>query len=146
MTRCERAAGVAAVVAATGLSACGGSSSTGATTASTAASSTDAASAPIVAVLHTPGPDPHVGNWPITLTVTRGGRPIAGHVSYEFLFQGQVVSRQPVRLESPNFVGHFHDTIIWPANSVGFPLTIRVVVQTPYGVKNVDYGPVSVQR
>ena len=152
MTRCERAASLAAAaIVAAGLTACGGSSGSGssaataplATTASSAASSavpsTAAAPASVVAVLHAPGHDPHVGNWPITVTLTNGGRPIPGHVSYQFLFQGQVVSRQPVRLESPNFVGTFHDTIIWPATSVGYPLTFRVVIQTPFGVKNVDY-------
>ncbi len=141
---------IAAVLGASLLVACGGSTtstSTGSSAATTSRTQSAAAasSGPIVAVLQAPGHSPHVGNFPITITLTKGGLPIAGHVSYEFLFQGQVVSRQQVELESPNFVGRFHDTLTWPANSVGYPLTLRIVITTPYGVKNVDY-PVLVQR
>ena len=118
---------------------------TGATTTRTRTAAAGVPSGPIVAVLQAPGHSPHVGNFPITIRLTKGGRPIAGHVSYEFLFQGQVVSRQQVGQESPNFVGVFHDTLTWPASSVGYPLTLRVVITTPYGVKNVDYV-VNVQR
>lgn len=99
--------------------------------------------APIVAVLHAPGHTPKVGNWPITIDLTRAGHPIHGHVSYAFLFGGQVVSTQGVGTHSPDFVGVFHDIITWPARAVGLPLTFRVVITTPYGVKDVDY-PVKV--
>ncbi len=100
---------------------------------------------PIAAVLRAPGHDPHVGNWTITVTLTKGGRPIRGHISYAYLFQGQLVSTQQVGGHSPDFVGVFHDTLTWPSTSVGYPLTFRVVIKTPYGVKNIDY-PVVVQR
>ena len=152
--RARRPAGaLAGLVLTVVLAACGGSGSphpsaaaatAGSTTTATRAS---AASAPasIVAVLHTPGHDPRPGNWPITLTVTKDGRPVAGSISYAFLFQGQVVSTQPVSKESPDFVGHFHDIILWPARSAGVPLTFRVIIHTAYGTKDVDYA-VNVQR
>jgi hypothetical protein len=134
------------------LAACGNSNSSGSAAASattslarTAAATSADAPPRLVAVLHAAGHHPHVGNFPITLTLTRAGHPVAGHVSYEFLFGGQVVSRQPVGMESPNFVGTFHDTLIWPANSVGYPITVRVLITTPYGPTHVDYT-VQVQR
>ncbi len=132
-----------------------GSSTSGSVTATTgsgdpagrsgATTSTGAAgqAASIVAVLHAPGHTPKVGNWPITIDLTRNGHPIHGHISYAFLFGGQVVSTQPVGTHSPDFVGVFHDIITWPARSAGLPLTFRVVITTPYGVKDVDY-PVKV--
>ncbi len=131
------------------LSACGSSShatssapATTSVTRHTAAVATTPASAQpaLVAVFHASGHDPHVGNWPVAITLTRGGRPIPGHVSYEFLYGGQVVSTQKVGDESPNFVGHFHDTLTWPANSVGFPITLRVLITTPYGPTHVDWA------
>lgn len=103
------------------------------------ATTSSTATEPVVAVLHTPGHRARVGNWPITITLTRGGHPIRGHVSYEFLYDGQVVSTQPVRYESADFVGVFHDLIQWPARAGGIPLTFRAVVTTAYGVKDLDY-------
>jgi hypothetical protein len=144
------------LAAAIGLCACGASAShstsvgavTSSRTSAARVSSTVSAAVPpgpIVAVLRAPGHHPRVGNWEITLTLTKGGRPIAGHVSYQYLFQGQVVSTQQVGGHSPDFVGVFHDTLTWPATAVGYPLTFRVVITTPYGVKNVDYA-VTVRR
>ncbi len=144
-------AAAATLIAAGALSACGSgshgtSSAASATSVSHDTSTTSASAQPaLVAVLHASGHDPHVGNWPIAVTLTRAGRPIAGHVSYEFLYGGQVVSTQKVGDESPNFVGHFRDTLTWPANSVGFPLTLRVLISTPYGPTHVDWA-VQVQR
>ena len=156
---------LALAVGAVGLSACGGSSGSTSSAATSAASATSSAKAtsastasraaatsaanapsgPIVATLHAQGHTPKVGGWPITVTLTKGGRPIAGHVSYAFLFGGQVVSTQPVSLESPNFVGVFHDKIIWPARAVGIPLTLRIIIKTPYGTTHIDKA-VQVQR
>ncbi len=146
----HRWTGVPLVTVALALSACGGSSParTAAGAGSSARTSTAHASAtaqtdvlpgPIVAVLRAPGHHPRVGNWRITIILTKGGRPIPGHVSYEYLFQGQLVSTQQVGGHSPDFVGVFHDTLTWPSTAVGYPLTFRVVIRTPYGVKNVDY-------
>lgn len=145
-----RRAGVGVLLASTVpvvLVGCGGgkSGSMGTTTRTTPATTTAPASAALVATLHAPGHRPKVGNWPITVTLSWQGKPASGHVSYAFLLGGQVVSRQQVGGHSPNFLGTFHDVITWPASSVGYPLTFRVVVTSPHGTKSLDY-PVQVVR
>lgn len=110
-------------------------------------------SGPLVATLHASGHKPKVGHWPITVTLTKGGQGVRGHISYEFRFNGQVVSRQKVAqppippggAHSPKFVGRFHDVLTWPARAAGIPLTLRVVVTSPYGTKNLDWA-VTVQK
>jgi hypothetical protein len=105
-------------------------------------------SGPLVARLSAPGHSPKVGDWPITVTLTKGGRPVRGHISYVFLLDRQVVGKQPVGkppvapggARSPNFVGRFHDVLIWPARAVGIPLTLRVVVKSAYGTRNLDWA------
>ncbi len=149
MTRLPLAVAVAILVA-LALAACGSSSSSSSaaspsTTASSSTSASGGASAPstagLVATLQAPGHSPKVNaNWPITVTLTKDGKPARGHISYAFLLGGQVVSTRSVGKESPNFVGTFHDTINWPADSVGQSLTFRVIVQTAYGTKNLDYA------
>lgn len=129
-----------ALVGALALSACGGSSSKR----STAARSSGAAPpSQLVATLTTPGPHPKVNaNWPITVTARdRAGHPVHAHVQYEFLFGGAVVARR----SNYAFVGVFHDTINWPPDSAGRPLTFRALVSSPIGKKALDY-PVQVAR
>ncbi|TMK38900.1 MAG: hypothetical protein E6G56_13125 [Actinobacteria bacterium] len=97
-----------------------------------------------IATLATPaGPHPKVGvKWPITIYArTRGGRPLRGKVTYQFLFGGAIVARRGHH----RFTGSFHDRLDWPSRSVGLPLTFRAVVSTPLGQRNLDY-PVVVQR
>ena len=50
--------------------------------------------------------------------------PRAASVSYQYLLGGQVVARRSHYV----FVGHFSDTLVWPASAVGYPLTFRAVV------------------
>ena len=100
----------------------------------------------LVAQLRAPGHQPKAGgHWPITVTLRRQGKPARGHISYAFLLGGQVVSRQQVGGEPATFTGTFHDDIRWPSSSVGYNLTFRVIVTSPYGTKNLDY-PVRVSR
>jgi len=129
------------IAVALALIACGASSAPATTQAASShgASPAGIPPGPIRAVLHAPGHNPKVGKWPITVILTKGGKPIFGRVSYQFLYGGQVVSSQPVRFRSPTFVGTFHDTIIWPATSVGYPLTLRILIQTSYGPTHIDY-------
>lgn len=90
-----------------------------------------ASAAAFTARLQAPNHTPTAGQkWPITVTVTRGGAKLSGSVSYQFLFAGQVVSNQP----GHSFTrGVFHDKLLFPARSVGFALTLRVIVKTRYG-------------
>lgn len=41
--------------------------------------------------------------------------------------------------------GAFHDTLRWPARSLGIRLTFRALVTTPLGTRRLDY-PVEVRR
>lgn len=80
--------------------------------------------------------------WPIVIQA-RGpdGRPLRSEVRYQFLFGGSVVARR----SHYRFKGTFRDTLSWPANSVGAPLTFRAVVTTPLGTRRLDYA-VEVRR
>jgi hypothetical protein len=74
--------------------------------------------------------------WPIAIRAhTAAGRPLRASVRYQFLFAGSVVARR----SHHRFRGGFHDTLRWPARSVGVPLTFRAVVVTPLGTRRLDY-------
>jgi hypothetical protein len=96
----------------------------------------------VIATMHAGTHTPKVNApWPLRFTVTRGGRPVRASVTYEFLFGGQVVARR----SHYNFVGHFSDFAVWPASSVGYPLTFRAAIVA--GTANIDLDfPVQVTR
>lgn len=75
--------------------------------------------------------------WPITIRA-RGprGEPLRAEVRYQYLFAGAVVAHR----SHYRFKGTFHDTIRWPARSIGIPLTFRAVVTTPLGTRKLDYA------
>ena len=90
---------------------------------------------------------PKVGNDPIRVTATSGGKPISGgKVHYLFLWNNQIVSCQPVAPpEKPYFVrGSFHDVLIFPPDAVlAKPfLVIRVVIEWHGQRKNADVSVV----
>jgi hypothetical protein len=87
-------------------------------------------------LLGTPTHQPRVGRWPITVTATRGRQKLSGSVSYQFLYQGQVVSRQPGRSFRN---GVCHDTLLWPKRAVGHTITLRIVVKTRYGTDYLNW-------
>jgi hypothetical protein len=73
--------------------------------------------------------------WPITVTATRGRNKLSGSVRYEFLYDGSVVSHQP----GHSFKGGvYHDTLKFPNEAAGYPLTLRVIVTTKYGTVDLD--------
>lgn len=82
---------------------------------------------------------PIVGHpWPIELIVTRGDRSLGGHVRYEFLFEGIVVSTRP---------GHgfrhgiYRDRLRFPLQAQGQPLTLRMLVSVPrLGTQSVSWS------
>jgi hypothetical protein len=79
---------------------------------------------------------PKIGNEKITVYATKNGKKLSGNVSYHFLFQGQVVSRQ----SGGNFKnGVYHDTLKWPAEAVGSKLTLQIVIKTNYGTDYINY-------
>jgi hypothetical protein len=93
------------------------------------------------------GHHPKVGNYPIKVVArSPAGKPISGgHVFYQFLFGTSIVSCQTVGPKpakyKPRFTrGVFRDVLAWPKRSVGYPIKLRVVVKTSYGLKNIDYA------
>jgi hypothetical protein len=79
---------------------------------------------------------PKVGKEKITVTAVKGSTKLSGTVRYQFLFDGQVVSKQP----GGSFKnGVYHDSLIWPAEAVGHKITLQVVVKTKYGTDLLDW-------
>ena len=86
-----------------------------------------------------PNHRPTVGReWPIKLGVTRGSRKLSGRVSYEYLFNGSVLAEQ----NGHRFTdGVYTDRLVFPAKSVGQPLTLRFLVAVPrYGTQTLDWA------
>jgi hypothetical protein len=88
---------------------------------------------------------PHIANhtptvnkkWPVKLTINKGKTKLSGTVKYEFLFDGSVVSHQPGNKFTH---GSYTDTMIFPAQSLGEPLTLRILVTVPkYGTEHLDW-------
>src|SRR5579871_6783620 len=95
-----------------------------------------AAASGFTARLYAPNHTPKVGGWRITVTANHGSRKLSGTVSYWFLYQGIVVSKQP----GGKFTrGVFHNTLIWPKRAVGHTITLKVVVNTRYGTDYLDW-------
>jgi hypothetical protein len=93
---------------------------------------------------------PKVGNDPIRVTASVGGKPLSGgKVHYLFLYQGQIVSCQPAGPPAkPYFVhGVFRDVLQFPADAVlAQPyLVVRVVIEWHGLRKNIDVA-VSVHK
>ena len=118
------------------------------------------AAKPCVATIKAPGHRPKANRlWPVTVTCrTPSGKPVKATATYQFVYQGQVVAtRYPSPKADPKspcsragtcrhspypFKGRMRDgTFIWPRRSVGFPLTLRVVVTVAHkGSLNLDYA------
>jgi len=102
------------------------------------------------ATLDAPNHSPKAGgkNWKITVTArSNAGKPLRATARYEFFFNGQRVSTQypnPGHTKGGTkpyaFRGRYRDTILWPPQAVGHPLTFRVVVSVPgKGSVNLDW-------
>jgi hypothetical protein len=97
-----------------------------------------ASAAAFTARLHAPNHSPTAGKkWPITVTATRGRTKLGGSVRYQFLFGGQVVSSQPGHSFRH---GVYHDNLLFPADAVGEPLTLRVIVKTKFGTADLNWA------
>ena len=74
-----------------------------------------------------------VVNWPYMVTATDAhGHPLAGTVLVEFTFGGAVVGRDASGTHHFRD-GRWHDTLNFPASSVGTPLTLQAVIRTRLG-------------
>ena len=89
---------------------------------------------------------PTVGkSWRYSVTVTdAAGHPLSGTVDIEFAFGGQVVGHDTPPTH-PVAHGHWTDTLKFPADAVGEPLSFRAVVHTSAGSITLDW-PITVQR
>jgi hypothetical protein len=83
--------------------------------------------------------------WPYSVKVTDpSGKPLSGTVDTEFLFGSQVVGHEAPPTH-PLKNGALRDAVTWPAQAVGEPLALRVVVHTSQRTITLDW-PVSVKR
>ncbi len=124
------------------LASCGSSGGQHAAMTSTTRSTSSAQ--PLMVALHAPRVEPKAGGfWPIVVTArTSDGAPVDGTVSYAFLFGGSVVARRPGgQMRS----GIFHDRLEFPAQAVGYPLTVQVIVQAT-GATGTTERSVTVRR
>ena len=101
-----------------------------------AISAAPALAASFTAKISLPTHTPTVGDEKITVTATRGSQKLSGSVRYQFLFEGQLVSKQPGGTFKN---GVYHDKLIWPAEAVGHKITLQVVVKTKYGTDDLDW-------
>jgi hypothetical protein len=98
------------------------------------------------ASLHGQGHAPTAGKlWHYSVLATDpGGRALSGKVDTEFVFSGQVVGRESPPTH-PLTNGRLDDKVTFPAQSVGIPLTFRVVVHTSAGTVTLNW-PVKVHH
>jgi hypothetical protein len=84
-------------------------------------------------------------NWTYTVTATDAqGRPLSGTVETNFAFQGAVVGRETPPTH-PLKNGHLKDVLNFPAESVGYPIELQVVVHTHLGSVTLNW-PVTVSQ
>ncbi len=106
-------------------------------TATAAASTVTGSSRGLSASMHAGTHHPTVGHeWPLQFTATRSGRAVTAEVTYEYLYGGQVVA---VRAHH-TFTGHFSDSLLFPAESVGYPLTFQAVITSGGSTVDLDYA------
>jgi hypothetical protein len=89
---------------------------------------------------------PVVGRpWPYSVSATDArGTPLSGTVDIEFVFGGAVVGHDTPP-SHPITNGHWGDVLKFPAQAVGLPLIVRVVVHTRLGSATLDWS-VKVRR
>ena len=102
-------------------------------------------SPPLKVTIIAPGHSPKVNtHWKYAVRATRGGKlvaakitaqivdPVGGHHAVEFGNSKKTITNWP-------FKGEFRDFIIWPPESRGFPLRLRVIVAAGGTKRTVDY-------
>jgi hypothetical protein len=78
--------------------------------------------------------------WRYSVTVTdASGHPLNGTVDIEFAFGGQVVGHDTPP-SHPIVNGRWHDSLKFPADAVGQPLSVQAVVHTASGSITLDWA------
>ncbi len=130
--------------------ACGGKTSAKpSTTAPTTTASKPAFKATLTATSHHPVVNK---NWFITVTVTDlSGKPIPATLHMQVLAGGLPVGQVDAKKNGKgkgkvyHFVGRHHESITWPQESVGYPLTLEAIV-TAKGKTEKLHWTISVVR
>src|SRR5262245_32262782 len=99
-----------------------------------AASLLGGGSAPVKVTVVAPNHAPKINtHWKYSVTVTSGGKPVAAKLTEQIV--DPLGGSHPVQLgltkiniTNRPIKGTFHDFIIWPADSRGIPLQLRVTV------------------
>jgi hypothetical protein len=106
-----------------------------------------AASGTVHATLHGPNHAPVVGkNWTYTVHVTdAAGKPLNGTVETDFVFAGLGVVGKETPAVHKLKNGVLTDTVQFPADAVGHPITLVTVVHTSAGSVAVGW-PVNVSK
>lgn len=105
------------------------------------------AAGPLKATIVPSTHDPKVdAKWPLKVTAALSGKPAHASAAYQFLFAGQVVSTQYPRYKKHfMFSGNFSDTLVFPPDSTGEPLTLQVVVRSGSNAVELDWSITSKQ-
>ena len=104
----------------------------GATSIAAAAAVIKGSSGPLAATLTPSTHTPKINTlMPISVTATLKGKPAHATAAYQFLYGGAVVAptQYPYNNKHFSFTGHFSDKLNFPASSLGFTLTLRVVIK-----------------
>jgi hypothetical protein len=129
----KRALGLVAVATALGLAA-----SAAASAPTTVRGRSGPLSATIVPGPHNPKINTH---WPLLVTATLNGKPAHATARYLYMLGYMVVAtRNPFGKSPYRFTGHYKDTFVWPPDSLGQSLTLRVVVTAGGHTVNLDWA------
>jgi hypothetical protein len=109
-------------------------------------STVKATSGPLSATLTASTHNPKINvKMPISVTATLKGKPAHASAFYNFLFGGTVVSTQYVTGNKHfTFTGHYSDTLDFPGQSLGQPLTLDVVIRSDGHTVNLHWAITSV--
>jgi hypothetical protein len=81
-----------------------------------------------------------IANWPYTVTATDAhGAPLSGSVLVEFTFGGAVVGKDRSGTHHLRN-GRWHDTLNFPPEAVGEPLTLVAILHTKLGTIKLDWA------
>jgi hypothetical protein len=122
------------------------SHSTTSPTPTTSTSTTHAYTRPIHATLVGENHTPKVNqNWTYSITVTDAtGQKLSGTETTQYVFNGSVVgTEKPENVPVKN--GYYQDTIQFPADALGVPLTLQATVQTSIGSIDLSWA-IKVQK
>jgi hypothetical protein len=101
-----------------------------------------ASSGALVATMVPSTHDPKINaKWPLEVSATLNGKPAHASAEYQFLFGNTVVSTQYPRSNKHfTFVGHFSDTLVFPPDAAGEPLTLQVVIGDAGHAAKLDWA------